>query len=223
MIMNQDFRFNTPTLITLTAPTASGKSYLLERMVEKGFERIVSTTTRAPRNGEREGGDYHFISEEDSQRLEKNDEFAELVTFQGIRYGVTKTEFQTKMNSGRPPIIILNPDGLDQYSDLCASQGWNMFAVYIHVVEHERIERLNRRTIIDLSEIHDPSDLGYSAIDKLIRQHTKRIQGIMHDERSWSNTRIWDAIVPGDDADKAMDMVKQGIKYRNERLSCLNT
>ena len=55
-------KFNKPTLITLTAPTASGKSYLLERLTRMGLPRVVGTTTRAPRQGEVEGVDYYFIT-----------------------------------------------------------------------------------------------------------------------------------------------------------------
>ena len=64
--------FNHPTLITLTAPTCSGKSYLLDALTKDWCSRIVSTTTRPPRPGECEGIDYHFISEEESRRIQRH-------------------------------------------------------------------------------------------------------------------------------------------------------
>lgn len=220
--MSHNFQFNKPTLITLTAPTASGKSFLLEALVKSGFERIVSTTTRNPRKGEREGIDYYFIDNERSKAIEANNGFAELVEFQGLRYGVTNEEFESKMGGEFAPIIILSPDGIAQYEHLCRSKGWNIFTVYVHLVESERIQRLNERTILDLHASVTSWSASYEAIDKIVRQHTKRIQGLMQDERLWANTRIWDAIVPGDDVDKAIGMIADGIRYRNQRISQLN-
>ena len=51
-----------PVLIVLAGPAGSGKTTLCERLVrsEGGFERVVTATTRPPREGERDGVDYHF-------------------------------------------------------------------------------------------------------------------------------------------------------------------
>ena len=55
-------KFDRPTLITLTAPTCSGKSYLVDILHrEHGLQKILSTTTRDPRQGEIQGIDYDFI------------------------------------------------------------------------------------------------------------------------------------------------------------------
>lgn len=220
--MNTDFKFNKPTLITLTGPTASGKSYLLEKLVERGFARIVSTTTRLPRKGEREGIDYFFISEEESKKIEALDGFAELVEFQGVRYGVTRHEFASKMTGESPPIIIFTPDGLEQYGTLCKENGWGMFTVYVHVVEYKRIARLNERTIQDLLENVQCSNDYKTTINNLVTQHTNRILSITDVERRWSNVRLWDAIVPGDDIEKAIENIRLGIKNKNFRRRQIN-
>ena len=90
-----------PILVTLTAPSCSGKSYLLNYIRDEAkMPCLVSTTTRAPRTGEQEGIDYYFISREQSKRYEIEDNFAELAIYNGTRYGVTKQEFKSKLETG---------------------------------------------------------------------------------------------------------------------------
>ena len=87
-------------LVTLTAPTCAGKSYLLNYIRnDRKLPCLVSTTTRPARAGEVEGVDYFFISEEESKSIEADDDFAELAVYNGIRYGVTKAEFKSKLNT----------------------------------------------------------------------------------------------------------------------------
>lgn len=209
-------KFDRPTLVTITAPTCSGKNYLrdgIER--EYGWKRIVSTTTRAARFGEVQGLDYDFISEEKSRELEQAEAFAELITFRGIRYGVTKREMDRKMDSELPPMVILEPQGLAVYSELCAQNGWDMFKIYISVVEGTRIERLIKRTVEDVR-----LTLSSPAItEKVIRTHTDRLLSITGDERRWSNVTTWDAILPGDNLEKALAGLKQAVEWRNRRVA----
>jgi guanylate kinase len=225
--------FDTPTLVTMTAPTCSGKSYLLDVLSEQNyFTRIVSTTTRDPRPGEKEGVDYFFITSELSRKMEAQGDFFELIEFNGVRYGVTHFEMNKKMSWATAPIVILEPQGLQIYREKCQAQGWNTFQIYVHTDEPTRIERLNARTIKELSFLTGSSLLASrhsEAFDTVLREkmmenlprvisaHTKRLLSVVNDERSWSNLFNWDAIVPGDDVDKAISMIEQGVKWRNQR------
>jgi guanylate kinase len=209
-----------------------GQAYQFEPM----FSRIVSTTTRARRDGEVEGVDYNFISVEQSLAMEKNGEFAELITFQGVRYGVTHKEMQGKMHGDRAPIVILEPKGLEMYEQLCRDNGWEIFKIYVHTVESERIARLNRRTALDIrNALHNIAKSSqnvsalltsmdmHDAAEKLIHIHTNRLLSITGEERAWSNVTRWDLQVPGDDVNKAIQHIEQGIKWRNYRNAQLNT
>lgn len=49
--------------IILMGKAASGKDTLQKELVNQGFERVVTATTRQPREGEQDGVDYHFFSE----------------------------------------------------------------------------------------------------------------------------------------------------------------
>lgn len=227
-------RFDKPTLITLTAPTCSGKSYLLNELTARGdFSRIVSTTTRPKRPGEVEGVDYYFIDTAKSLQMEAAGDFFELISFNGTRYGVTHSEMQAKMTSGIPPIVVLEPQGLEIYTEKCHAAGWGIFKVYVHTTESVRLQRLLQRTLNAAWGVVDtlsPSPGKYTqaffdmaseeakkTLVAAVNEHQRRLLSITGDERRWSNQFNWDAIVPGDDVEKAASMIEQGIKWRNRR------
>lgn len=210
-------KFDKPTLITITAPTCSGKSYLLKALVNRGHGRIVSTTTRTPRKYEEQGIDYDFITMERSLGIERLGEFAELIEFRGTRYGVTKSEMTEKMASDFSPVIILEPTGLAIYEQYCKAHNWDIFKVYVHTPEEERITRLNKRT-------YDELWLAQSAkVKEIIDTHTNRLLSMVGDERRWLRLSTWDAIVSGENVEQAIESIEQGIKWRNYRNSQLNT
>lgn len=222
--------FNLPTLVTLTAPTCGGKNHLLEALIsDLGFERIVSTTDRAPRKGEVEGVAYFFISTDESKRLEAADEYAELLTYNGTRYGVTHKEMDRAMSTGRPPIVILTPDGIDIYRKYCTSRGWQLFNVYVETQESIRLERLVKRTANDIVDAlrsisfdHAPTpeeadEFASQVISKVVGTNNKRLVAIMQQERNWSHTHRWDVIASGTNTEEALDYVARGIANRNSR------
>ena len=230
-------QFTTPTLITITAPTCSGKSVLLEYLAKQGFTRIVGTTTRPPRRGEIEGIHYNFLTPEISEEMEIAGEFAELVTFRGVRYGVTHAEMAKKMTGDSPPIVILEPSGIELYRTYCQQHNWGIFKVYVNTKEATRIERLNSRTAADIqaAAIEVSADgalegleglthiLALERFEKLLRTHTDRVLSITTEERAWSNTYLWDAIVTGENCKKAFEDLLHGITWRNSRNNQLNT
>lgn len=214
--------FNLPTLVTLTSPTCGGKNFLLERLVTAGFGRIVSTTDRPARAGEVEGVHYFFITKEQSQLMEEQNLFAELVTYNGVRYGVTREEMDLKMNAGHPPIVILEPSGLDIYRKYCASKGWAMFSVFVDTPESVRLERLVDRTTHDLMSIilgvRKPGSFG-DAVKDVVQRSNKRLQAIFQEERSWRHHQNWDVIADGENVERAMAQISMGIINRNQRSS----
>lgn len=226
--------FDRPTLVTLTAPTCSGKSHLLNEVTARGlFSRIVSTTTRAQRPGETPGIDYHYISVERSKQMEEAGEFFELIEFNGTRYGVTHAEMTRRMAGAQAPIVILEPQGLDIYQRKCNERGWGIFKVFVHTTESVRLQRLLQRTLdatcgaistlnpapgrYTQTFFDEGAESAKKVIASAVTEHQRRLLSITGDERHWANRFTWDAIVPGDDVEKAISMIEQGIKWRNRR------
>ena len=211
-------KFNKPTLITITAPTCSGKTFLIERLQSLGFNRIVGFTTRKQRASEVDGVDYYFITVEDAHRLDKEGKLAETASFRGNMYGVTHAEMAGKMDGEMAPVIILEPQGLKSYEKICVEQGWDIFKIYVTVPEATKLDRLNRRTAADLLDADNEDE-----ILSIVKTHTSRVTSITGEERTWQTQNTWDAIIPGDDINKALSFIEQGIKCRNSPKGVLTT
>jgi guanylate kinase len=78
----------------ITGPSGVGKGTLIKALLDRvpGFELAVSATTRRPRDGERNGIDYHFLSDADFDRRVAAGEFVEHAVYAGNRYGTLRTE-----------------------------------------------------------------------------------------------------------------------------------
>ena len=97
-------------LVIVSGPAGSGKTTLCDRMLAEtaDLQRIVTATTRPPREGEADGVDYHFLSEEDFQRGIENGEFFEWARVHDRLYGCLKSEVRSKLS--RRIDLLLNID-----------------------------------------------------------------------------------------------------------------
>ena len=91
-----------PALLLIVAgPAGSGKTTLCERMVRDipGVQRVVTSTTRAPREGEVNGRDYHFFSNAEFDRLVAEGAFLEWTRVHGAdrRYGTLRRVIDEKL------------------------------------------------------------------------------------------------------------------------------
>jgi guanylate kinase len=100
----------------LSAPSGAGKTtiakLLLERRADVGYS--VSCTTRAPRQGEVDGVDYHFMTVEQFEGAVKRGEFAEWAEVHGRRYGTLVSEVQRVMAAGQHVMLDIDVQGARQ-------------------------------------------------------------------------------------------------------------
>jgi guanylate kinase len=74
----------------------------------------VSATTRAPRPGEREGVDYHFLSREEFERKVNAGEFVEHAGYAGRSYGTLRSELEARVRAGAPVVLEIEVQGARQ-------------------------------------------------------------------------------------------------------------
>lgn len=100
----------------LSAPAGTGKTTLV-RMLSKEFPCIVesiSCTTRAPRSGEREGIDYHFLSTADFEKKIHQRDFLEYAHVFGYHYGTLHADVEKELNQGKHVFLIIDTQGAMQ-------------------------------------------------------------------------------------------------------------
>ena len=81
------------SLFIVCAPSGAGKTSLVKELLasEPGIRLSVSYTTRAPRAGERDGVDYHFVTPERFAELKAQGEFLESALVHGNQYATSRS------------------------------------------------------------------------------------------------------------------------------------
>ena len=102
-----------PLLLVLSGPSGVGKDLLLSRLREAGrpYHFTVTVTTRAKRNGEHDGMDYHFISARQFESMIANEELLEWANVFGNYYGVPKSQVMDAMARGQDVILKIDVQG----------------------------------------------------------------------------------------------------------------
>ncbi len=106
----------TGIVLVLCAPSGTGKTTLTKRLLGEfpRFEFSISYTTRAPRAGEVDGRDYHFVTEAVFRARQQEGFFAEWAEVHGNYYGTPKEETLQKLAAGRDIIFDIDVQGASQ-------------------------------------------------------------------------------------------------------------
>ena len=122
--------------IILVGKAASGKDHLRKRFESRGFKYSVSYTTRPPREGEIDGKDYFFITDEQANKMVESNMFYEYAYFNGWLYGKTVEQFYTD------DLFIMTPGGI---SNIKLEDKVSSFIIYTDIDIETREIRLKMR------------------------------------------------------------------------------
>ncbi len=129
-------------LVILSGPSGVGKgtvrTYLMK---DKSLNLVfsVSMTTRKPRDGEVDGVDYFFVTDERFKEAIKNGELLEHATFVEHSYGTPKVYVDKILNEGKNVLLEIDTNGACQVMDRCKDEPYvSIFLVCQSLDELER-------------------------------------------------------------------------------------
>lgn len=130
-------------LIIIAAPSGAGKTsvtrYLLQTMPEQ-LAFSISCATRKPRNNERDGVDYYFISADDFKEKIDREEFVEWeMVYEGKYYGTLKSEMERIWKQQKSPLLDVDVKGGINVQQLYPYNSLSLF------IEPPSIDELERR------------------------------------------------------------------------------
>ncbi len=101
------------SIIILSGPSGAGKNTVFDELVKMSdnIVQTVSATTRNPRDGERDGVDYYFVTVQKFEELIKNDSFIEYVKYGNNYYGTLKSEIEHLTADGKTVILVIEVNG----------------------------------------------------------------------------------------------------------------
>jgi guanylate kinase len=103
-------------LFVVSAPSGTGKTTIVERLVEicPNLHRSRSYTSRPPRPGEADGVDYNFISRSAFEAMVARAEFLEWADVFGNLYGTARRDTEAALAAGRDVVLVIDVQGAHQ-------------------------------------------------------------------------------------------------------------
>ena len=127
-------------MIILVGESAAGKSTVESILADKyGYEKTISYTTRPPRKKEKDGLDYHFISEDMFVDLFNAKYFCETGGYNGWLYGTRTSDYNENT------VCVLTPHGLRQIKKNLKDSNINIYTIYIKVPRRDRLIKILKR------------------------------------------------------------------------------
>ena len=130
---------NRGRLFVISGPAGAGKTEIVKKLIEKhpDVKLSVSCTTRAPRPGEVNGVNYHFVSDEKFDQLVKEDAFYEWAHVHQNRYGTLKRTVQEELSRGNDLILEIDVQGCLQ----AMAQDDTVTGIFVCPPSRENLER----------------------------------------------------------------------------------
>ena len=173
----QNCEMNCGNVLILCGKSGSGKDSILKRLVaEYEYAPIVSYTTRPMRDGEVDGREYNFVTNEDFWEMIKNDELIEYRKYNTLVGGEPATWYYGLRKQDLMPdesyVVVLDMDGARSFIEYYGED--NCFPCYIEASEDIRKSRARIRGSFDETEwdrrvAADNSDFSKAIVDASVR------------------------------------------------------
>ena len=181
-------------ILIVSGPSGSGKSTLLSRLLkeENDLYFSISSTTRAPRQGETDGVSYYFISEDEFKKGIDADEFLEWACVHGNYYGTSLKPVLKALEEGKVAIFDIDVQGFNIAKSKFAQ---NITSAFITTASKNELksrlqnrgtdsaETIEKRLINAVGEMEHILEYDYFLINDDLQNCSENLRGILRSMR----------------------------------------
>ncbi|NLC95322.1 MAG: guanylate kinase [Bacilli bacterium] len=188
-------------LIVISGPSGVGKGTVRKALFELGkhnLEYSVSMTTRPPREGEKDGVDYYFVSREEFEQRIKEGKFLEYAEFVGNYYGTPLDYVEESLAKGKEVVLEIEVQGALQVREKMPDAVFIFIAPPSRQALRERLmkratepeEVINQRMEKAEREIHMAYKYDYIVVNDTVENAADRIMAIIRAEHARTERTI---------------------------------
>ncbi|MBC7169057.1 guanylate kinase [Phenylobacterium sp.] len=181
-------------MLLISSPSGAGKTSLSRRLVadHADLELSVSATTRAPRPGEEDGREYHFVDRPTFDAMVEADAFLEWANVHEHRYGSPKAPVMTALEAGRDVLFDIDWQGAAQIAEKAPADVVRVFILpptmaelsrRLHARAQDHEDVIQRRLGRAYGEIERAVDYDYVIINDDYDRAFADLAHIYHAER----------------------------------------
>jgi guanylate kinase len=181
-------------MMVLSSPSGAGKTTISRRLLEadREVELSVSVTTRAPRAGEVNGKDYHFIDAIDFNLMVNRDQLLEHAKVFGNYYGTPRLLVDNTLASGRDVLFDIDWQGTQQLAEKVRDDLVSVFILPPSWAELERRltgraqddpSEINRRMAKAADEMSHWAEYDYVIVNRDLEKSVAAVNAILQSER----------------------------------------
>lgn len=189
-------------LLLIAGPAGSGKTTLCDRLLKEfspGLQRVITSTTRVPREGEIDGVDYHFFNEAEFLKKVQVGEFYEYARVHSGYYGTPKTAIRDKLSQNIDLVLNVDVQGAASFRDIAQADlvfGEQLVSVFVQPasllqirdrLEHrgkDSIEEIERRLVTAEEEVVLKDHFDHVIISGTKEEDYQAFRAIYEAERS---------------------------------------
>ncbi len=175
-------------MFVVSSPTGAGKTTICEIIQQKreDIERVITHTTRKPREGEKNGIDYYFVSKEEFKRKIEEGGFVEYAIVHDNFYGTSKKALEDVLNKGKNALLAIDVQGA---KNIMKSFKGRVVSIFIlppsfdewldRLKKDKKRDRLNIRFQTALNEFKQIKNFDFCVINDKLDDAVKKVESII--------------------------------------------
>ena len=177
----------------VAAPSGAGKSSLVKALMEldAAVRPSVSHTTRPPRGQEKDGREYHFVSDDAFDALIQQEAFLEWATVHGHRYGTSRESIKQRIAQGADVVLEIDYQGALQIKKIFANAvlifilppSWDELRSRLQNRGEDSLDVIETRLKNAAHEMSQAPKFDFVIINELFERALFDLKAIVHSQR----------------------------------------